>query len=81
MRQDSIDVTVVSAENLPENIQDDFGLIGDIAVSTFARRSDLNRELKGSFKEDDIKKAEEDWKTLVQKPIQAFLKLKSKARS
>lgn len=64
MIQQNFQVALVPVKNTTNDVMQDFGLIGDSAVSIFEGREDFTRSLRESFNEDDLKKARRDWQTL-----------------
>ena len=62
--QQNFQVALVTVNNTTNDVMQDFGLIGDFAVSIFEGREDFTRSLRESFNEDDVRKARRDWQTL-----------------
>lgn len=64
MIQQNFQVALVPVKNITSDVMQDYGIIGDFAVSIFEGREDFTRSLKESFNQDDLKKARRDWQTL-----------------
>ena len=64
MIQQNFQVALVPVKNTTNDVMQDFGLIGDFALSIFEGREDFTRSLRESFNEDDLRKARRDWQTL-----------------
>jgi hypothetical protein len=60
-----LDVFLVMKDSVPHNVPKDFGIIGDLAVSSFQNTDLTGRSLKEDFSDDARNNAELHWKTLM----------------
>ena len=69
MIRDGFEVAITPLKNIPANIMQDFGIIGDFSVSTFDGQEGFTRSLGESFNDEDLRNAELSWRILWQERI------------